>query len=278
MKFAGTVILYNPLENLKENILSYLPYLDKLYIIDNSLTSHKKILPKSSKIEYYWQEKNLGIAVALNFACQKSLQDGYSFLLTMDQDSKFLNQDIVKLLEFVKNNDCQNIGIISPYHDILTKNLKSNNQLEHPLEVMTSGNLLNLAIYQKVGQFNEDLFIDCVDTWMCLNIKKNGYDIVQLNDISLKHQLGNATLKKIFGKTIICSNHEPIRRYYMMRNTLYVTKYFEHDFPKYCQYLKKVQRHQMIIVLFEQAGFKKFRYMLQGRKDFKKGIKGKYQH
>ena len=191
---------------------------------------------------------------------------------------KLNNQDIVKLLEFVKNNDCQNIGIISPYHDILTKNLKSNNQLEHPLEVMTSGNLLNLAIYQKVGQFNEDLFIDCVDTWMCLNIKKNGYDIVQLNDISLKHQLGNATLKKIFGKTIICSNHEPIRRYYMMRNTLYVTKYFEHDFPKYCQYLKKVQRHQMIIVLFEQAGFKKFRYMLQGRKDFKKGIKGKYQH
>ena len=200
MKYAGTVILYQPDKSIKENIMSYLPYLDKLYVIDNSLNSNEKLLPKSSKIVYCCNYENLGIAKSLNMACEKAIKDGYDYLLTMDQDSKFINKEIEKLFKYVNNNDCQKVGIISPYHEILTKNVKSSESIEHPFEVMTSGNLVNLKIYQKVGKFNEDLFIDCVDTWMCLNIKKNGYDIIRLNNISLEHKLGNACVKKIFGK------------------------------------------------------------------------------
>ena len=278
MKYAGTVILYQPDKSIKENIMSYLSYLDKLYVIDNSLNSNEKLLPKNAKIEYCCNYENLGIAKALNMTCEKAIKDGYNFILTMDQDSKFNNEDIASLISYVRNNNCDNVGIISPYHNILTKNIKSAEEVEHPLEVMTSGNLLNLKIYEKVGKFNEDLFIDCVDTWMCLNIKKNGYDIIRLNNISLEHKLGNACVKKIFGKKIICSNHNALRRYYMMRNTLYVIEEFGKNFPSYCQYLKRVQNHQMLIVLLEKDGFKKFKYMLKGKRDFKKGVKGKYQH
>ena len=278
MKYAGTVILYNPEKSIKENILSYLTFIEKLYVIVNSSYNNEDLLPKSKKIVYINNNQNLGIAKSLNLACTKALEENYDFILTMDQDSKFNNQDIANLISYVNNHNCDNIGIISPYHNILTKIKKSDEEIEHPLEVMTSGNLLNLKIYEKVGKFNEDLFIDCVDTWMCLNIKKNGYDIIRLNDVILEHHLGNASIKKIFGKKIICSNHKAIRRYYMMRNTLYLINEFKNDFADYCKYLKKVQNHQMLIVLFEKDGFKKFRFMLKGKKDFKKGIKGKYQH
>lgn len=274
MKCAGTVVLYNPLANIKENILSYISFVDKLYVIDNSSKSNENLLPNNKKIQYIFNNENVGIAKALNIACQRAIKDGYDFLLTMDQDSKFLEKDIIKLFEFVNNYNWQNVGIISPYHNILTKNVKSNEDIEHPLEVMTSGNLLNLAVYQKVEKFNEDLFIDCVDTFMCLNLKKNNYDIIRLNNVFLEHHLGNSEIKNIFGKKIILSNHSPLRRYYIMRNTLYVVEKFKNDFPKYCKYLLKVQRHQMIIVLFEKNGFKKFRYMLRGKRDFKKGIVG----
>ncbi len=277
MKYVGTVILYHPEKSIKENIMSYLPYIEKLYVIDNSMYENKALLPKSKKIVYVNNKQNLGIAQSLNLACTKALEDSFDFILTMDQDSKFKEKKISKLFSYVNNNNCDNIGIISPYHNILTKIKKSDEVIDHPLEVMTSGNLLNLKIYQKVGPFNEDLFIDCVDTWMCLNIKKNGYDIVRLNDVILEHKLGNASIKKIFGKNIICSNHAPIRRYYMMRNTLYLIEKFKNDFPLYCKYLKKVQNHQMIIVLLEKNGFKKFIMMLKGIKDYKKNIKGKYQ-
>ena len=38
MKFAGTVVLYNPQDEkeLLENLNSYLPFLEKLYVVDNS--------------------------------------------------------------------------------------------------------------------------------------------------------------------------------------------------------------------------------------------------
>ena len=48
MKLAGIVVWYNPTKEDKENIYSYLPSLDKLYIFDNSC---KKIpIPKIQKL------------------------------------------------------------------------------------------------------------------------------------------------------------------------------------------------------------------------------------
>ena len=66
---AGVIVLYNPPETVIDNISSYLPYLEKLYIVDNStifnstLTYKLKELPK---VEYITEQKNLGIARALN--------------------------------------------------------------------------------------------------------------------------------------------------------------------------------------------------------------------
>lgn len=277
MKYAGTVILYQPDKSIKENIMSYLPYIEKLYVVDNSMYENEALLPKSKKIVYINNKQNLGIAKSLNLACDNALKDGFDFILTMDQDSKFKEKEIGQLVSYVNNENGDTIGIISPYHNIITKIKKSSEVIDHPLEVMTSGNLLNLKAYQKVGKFNEDLFIDCVDTWMCLNLKKNGYDIIRLNNVILDHKLGNASIKNFFGKKIICSNHAPIRRYYMMRNTLYLIDEFKNDFPEYCKYLKKVQNHQMVNVLLEKKGFKKFIMMVKGIRDYKKNVKGKYQ-
>ena len=276
MKLAGTVILYNPTPSLNKNIASYLDYVEKLYVIDNSETSNQDKILSSPKIEYIWNKENLGIAKGLNIACEKSLFDGYDFLLTMDQDSSFKNGALSKLINYANNHDVKKVGIISCYHDVATKIPKSDKLIDYPMEVMTSGNLLNLDVYKKVGPFKEWLFIDSVDTEMCLNMRMNGYNIVRLNDAYLTHHLGNTKIKKILGKEVICSNHNYLRRYYIMRNTLYVTNMYKDIFPDYCKYLRKVQRHQLRnVLLFEKQGIKKFRYMLKGIKDYHKGVVGK---
>lgn len=46
LSIAGVVILYNPDESVYKNISSYAPYIQKLYIIDNSEHTNENLLSK----------------------------------------------------------------------------------------------------------------------------------------------------------------------------------------------------------------------------------------
>ena len=92
MKISATVIWYNPGNENIGNIWTYLNYFEKLFIIDNSKNSNKELSKKleSTKVKYIYNEgKNLGISGALNLACEKAIKEGFSWILTMDQDSSF---------------------------------------------------------------------------------------------------------------------------------------------------------------------------------------------
>ena len=257
-------------------INKYIEGLDKVYIIDNSLNDNSKIISNNEKVEYIWNGDNLGIAYALNVAAKKAIADGYKWLLTMDQDSE-LQLDVLQELEkFVISSDNSKVGIISPYHDIETNKKKNPIDVEERLEVMTSGNLLNLEIYDKIGGFKDWLFIDLVDIEYCFNLRKNGYKVLRLNNVIMKHHLGDTIVHKVLWKKFICSNHNAVRRYYMVRNMKYVTNMYKKFFPGYCRYLNRVQRGQFrYVLLFEKDKINKLKFMIKGYLDYKKGIKGK---
>ena len=67
MKIAGVTVLYNPNQEVIKNIKNYLPYIEKLYLVDNSPNKDNKKLKINSKIKYINNHKNLGIAEALFF-------------------------------------------------------------------------------------------------------------------------------------------------------------------------------------------------------------------
>ena len=280
MKFAGVVVLYNPSDNVKENIESYLPNLNKLYVVDNSINKdNTNKLPKSKKIEYINNHKNLGIAKALNIACQKALDEGFDWILTMDQDSKFKGENLDKLMEYVKNIKEEQIGIVTPYHLIETQVPRSKLQVEHPIEVMTSGNLLNLKAYNKVGGFKDWLFIDCVDIELCMNLRVHNYDIIRLNYLELEQHLVDSKFHLILWKKVVSSNHNYIRRYYIARNCYYIHKMYHEYFPEYCNFIKNGIKYQVRnILVLEKDKFRKIRSIIRGIKDFKNGVKGEYPY
>ena len=219
--------------------------------------------------------KNLGVATALNIGAKKSLDSNYEWLLTMDQDSAFEKENLELMIKYIKNNDTSKVGIITPWHVINTGIQKPKEKIDYPFEVMTSGNLINLEAYKKNGGFKDDYFIDDIDIEYCMNLNLNGYKIVRLNYVELKHDLGDIEIKKFLGRNFVCSNHSAIRRYYMVRNTFYLCEEYEKYFPDYCKFLKRGLRGQLQnIILFEKDKLKKIKNMCKGYRDYKKGIKG----
>jgi rhamnosyltransferase len=275
MTVAGVVVLYNPPKNIKENINSYLKEVKRLYVVDNSNNNNQALLPKSSKIEYIPYNENKGIAYALNNACRLAIKAKFQWILTMDQDSIFKGDNLAKLIDDTNNFDYQKVAIISPYQETKLNEPKCQDRYDYPVGVITSGNLVNLDIYQKIGGFKDWLFIDGVDIEYCLNARKSGYLILRDNESILFHNLGDIFYGNLFGKRIICTNHSYIRRYYIMRNDNYIYDMYKDFDSIYSQSTKSQKEAIEGIVFFEKDKFRKLYYSLKGYLDYKNNIKGK---
>ncbi len=288
MKICGVVVLYNPDSKVIDNIKSYIKSLDKLFIVDNSpVPNDNKENFKDKKMEYISNDGNKGIANALNVGAKEAIKLKADWLLTMDQDSSFQEGALEKMISFLKElKDNQimsevlgltydKLGVLSALQRTELNNNDKLEGLDYPLVVMTSGNLINLDIYKEIDGFKDWFFIDAVDFEYCLNIKKNGYEVVQMNTAELKHNLGNISKKTILGKKLFVTNHSATRRYYITRNRHYLYDLYHEDFLEYCALELNRTKHELLkIILFENHKIDKMKAMYKGYRDYKKGITG----
>lgn len=280
MKIASTVIVYNPDIDVIANINTYLPFSDIVYVMDNStidLTDEiKSFFDKTSKIKYVSMNGNKGIAKALKDASDLAISDGFDYLLTMDQDSKFPTNDYPIINKYLENSD-SDIGILSV--NFLKTGGKDKEKIIEQEWVITSGSFLCLEAYKTTKGFDEDLFIDLVDNDICYKLTKNGYKIMQFENIFLDHKLGTRHVEfKLFGKKRLDMDcHSPIRYYYIYRNLNYLSKKYPSQFYK--KELKKYNLFKMSIriLLMENKKMQVFKMIRKGKKDAKKGILGKYK-
>ncbi len=273
----ATVVLYNPNEDLYNNIMSYYNYVEKIILIDNS---EKEInieeILMLEKIQYIKLGKNMGIAYALKKAMDEAISLNVDFILTMDQDSKYFEDSFKYIPKFLKENDMSNIGILSSVISLLDKKKCTSNKYEQVDIAITSGSVINVQLYKSINGFDSDLFIDCVDFDLCRQFIENGNIIIQLNEAILLHELGDSKKRKIFNKEIIVSRHSPIRYYYYFRNFYFCKR--KTKFSK--KYFKNMHKDtwKMLFKLFmyEDNKFKKLKMILKGRKDAKINKLGKY--
>jgi rhamnosyltransferase len=268
-KICATVILYNPDENIYDNISSYVHGVSKLIIIDNSEIKNLKLINKLTSqynnIEYIYKNENLGIATALNIACDRAIELSMEWILTMDQDSKFDN--FYKYLDcFSKLNNKNNISLVSANH--LSESTYYNCKKSKKDFVITSSSFLNLTHFYDIGKFNEDLFIDEVDHDYCARSKEKNLQIIQFENIKFTHTIGY--------KKKNTSQHNYIRTYYIVRNSLYMasnySKYYkEYSYSNiiYNRIYKKIFR----VIKKEDQKLKKLFYISLAIVDF---IRGKY--
>ena len=287
-KLAATVILYNPEDAVYENIASYGGEVEKLIVVDNSTKHNSKLIEKLNEnfdnLEYINNNENLGIATALNQGCDHALSLGFDWILTMDQDSQFI-QFKQYLSCFSKLHNKQNTALVAANTMWHTDKHEVNSSLcdyKKRFLVITSGNLLNLALFNEVGRFEDKLFIDMVDHDYCLKVQKKGYEILYFENIAIKHSLGELYQRKnIFtGKIRNKIEHSPQRVYYITRNYFYTWKTYHKIFPKEFNLLKTINIlfiHEVTkILIYEDQKLKKLYAKFLGLWHFLLNKYGKY--
>lgn len=270
--YVAGIVLYNPeIEKLNENINAIYDQVDRIALIDNASNNLNKVemLWKSDpKIDFIYNKKNMGIAVALNQIVAWAAKLEYRWVLLLDQDSVCGTNLVQKLGEYC---DISSVGIISPVIWYVGEKKQRTIGKSH-MEVnfcITSGSLINIRAWSDIGGADERMFIDMVDYDYCYRMRKKNYKIFRVDNAILRQQLGNAKIYHLGNRhRLFITYHAPFRCFYIGRNFIYLLRKYK-SVTLYI-YLFKVMIEKIVtIFLFENDKRNKlcslFRGMLQGR-------------
>jgi rhamnosyltransferase len=271
----ASIVLYQPeWERLLENISAIQNQVEKVVLVINGPGCEDVIFEYGEKEHFFIikNEKNEGIAFALNQAMAYAFEQKYKWVLTLDQDTVVPEGLVDSLL---RHQYCDRIGIIAP--DFIDRNYyrtaAEKKGWDFVLNCITSASLTNVDAWKAVGGFDNKMFIDFVDYDYCANLIENGYAIIQNHDAKILHEIGNGRRVYCGKYSMLVSNHSATRKYYMVRNAFY----FSEKWPKICRTIvdkKSFFVFQLIgIVLFEQDKVKKIHAIFKGYVDSKKMIR-----
>ena len=290
MKTALILVLFEPRsDNWLHSVKVALQYGYLPIVMDNSEKFRVLEDTDSDKYIYIRLGENNGIGKAQNFGLRIAMEKGADIIGFFDQDS-IITSDLLYELEKTLINS-NNIAIVAPasYDSVTGKEYPSHMIRENgrfvdvytcmqqnviPVDVaISSGTFVKRYVFEKVGLFNESLFIDFVDIEWCIRCKNNGYSINIVPSAKMFHSIGEKT-KKIWMFTI--DVHSPYRTYYKVRNAFLLLK---------CRVGFKVAFFQILpaivlnfFLLFDKTSGKMYRkYYYQGLCDGIKQLDGKYE-
>ncbi|MFC0514811.1 glycosyltransferase family 2 protein [Mucilaginibacter angelicae] len=284
MKLSAIIVTYFPeMDELVKNIISCINDVDKIIIWENtpsaSLKEAKELAVFKEKLVFSGTGENVGIASALNYGVNWSIENDYTHILTLDQDSYFEDGVLTKYKDLVEQQTDKKIGIfginpISGGHYLY----EPAHEIKEVADTITSGSIIPLHIFRECGLFMDELFIDAVDYEFCYRINKlKGYKTVVFTDIVLKHKVGYVTKSKWGFKT---DNYSAFRTYFIVRNHIIIWKRYPDIFPRsYKKVLIKTHIASRVVkvIIAESDKVKKIKAIIIGAIHGLKGKLGYYK-
>lgn len=263
-RICAGIVTYNPdIELLVKNINSIINQVECVLVVDNGSKDIKDLKSniKDNRVLLIENSNNLGVAKALNQLCESALENNYEWIVTLDQDSICPPDLVNKLTEFIDDK----VAIVAP--NIVYKNNESfsDNKIKGIQEVewvITSASLTNLEIWKLLGGFDEKLFIDGVDRDYGIRATRSGFKVLKCFNVQLLHELGNLRCRKVCRRTIYVTNHSPLRKYYMVRNSIYLDK--KHGEKRRFSYIAK---NMLKTLVYEDQKISKVKSICKGIRD-----------
>jgi rhamnosyltransferase len=224
--------------------------------------------------------ENLGVAEALNRGVRWATNQGYPWVVLFDQDSG-LTKDFIEQMftAWEAHPDRERVASIHPAYVNPESGIEA--VVPHasdggPVFPMTSGSLMPAWIFDKVGWFASEYFIDLVDWEYCFRVRAAGYLVVESKYAKLLHTVGDPMWTTILGHAFHSSHHNAVRRYYISRNSLVFSRKYLRSFPVWVLSSAYAQLKKTVTcLLIEENRARKFRSVLLGTWDALIGRMGK---
>lgn len=275
-RIAAGIVLFNPeISRLEENISSIIKQSEIIYLVDNGSDNIDYINKLVNQFDEYKivlqrNKNNEGIAKALNQLCSMAIGDDFKWILTLDQDSVCPSKMVENYSKYINE---MSVGMLCPV--VLDRN--KSDKVEYKDEIaevkgcITSGSMLSLPAWKKIGGFDENMFIDGVDYDICYRLRLVNYKVVCVRSVVLLHELGHIQCRHFLFWNVIVKNHSAFRKYFIARNIIYVARKRGSILLKAKSILQEIKLLG-IVLLYEDDKKYKMVNIVKGIRD---GIRGK---
>ena len=247
-RIAAVILTYRPDPDiLRQAVVSLCPQVDQILIVDNGTRWDAGVLLSAlsgtdrDRIEFIWLDTNIGVGAGHNRGIWWARARGFSHVLILDHDSVPRPDMVRHLAGALDRLVAQGIRVaaVGPrYVDRYTKHMSAfvrlggwrlrrvfckPAQAGEVLEtdfIISSGALISMPVLDEVGDMNEGLFIDHVDTEWIFRARARGYRSFGVCDAVMEHSLGTATFEFWIGRWRNVPMHSPERHYYVFRNSI----------------------------------------------------------
>lgn len=301
---SSITITYNPdVAILKNQLLSLSKQVEKVIVVDNcsnNIADIERLVNELEVVELIRLPTNLGIAAAQNEGIIFAKKYNQEYVVLFDHDSDVPENFVKGLLEAEAelSKSGYNVGAIGPiYSDAdlgevypVAKFKSSSKYTGFSLQrvylddanvfsevylLIASGCLISMKVLDDVGLMDEELFIDNVDLEWCYRARSKGYQTFATSKAHLQHRIGDG-VRKVFGKKV--SVHSNIRRYYNVRNNLFLLNYNYVPLGAKCRCVLYILASSAIGFL-DTPNIKEYlRYVCYAFLDFLKAKSGKFDH
>ena len=294
---ASVIVTYNADPKNFRTLLDRLaPQVGRIFVVDNG-SSNAKVINRTVKLfnraRVILCPTNLGLGRAHNLGIQACRDEGMTMVLILDQDSLPRENMVEKLLAAFDrlNQISRKVAAVGAHYTgshtghpsffvqfkrfrfrkCFCNRGKSNQPIPADM-LISSGCLIPLSAIDTIGEMDENLFIDHVDTDWFLRAKSLGWRSYGICDALMVHTLGEQTIRIWWGRWRYLPRHQPFRYYYIYRNSLliYRRKYAD-KFWKQADIIRLIVMF-LIFSLFGNQKLNNLRMTLSGIKD---GISGK---
>lgn len=294
---CAIVVAFNPDDSFQQRVLAIEAQCERLIIVDNSPVP--KRVSVSGKTTVLPQQRNVGLARALNIGLAQAQAEKFDWAITFDQDSTPEPGMVEALWRSVTAAEKpERVAVVGPrlteekvVHEdhrwiVPMRGFRLGfrrvpcvgNDLPSVAFVITSGALVRLDVVRAVGGMKEELFIDYIDHDFCLRAQELGYTVVVSAGARLQHNLGNKREIAVAGLKVRPTFHSPTRLRYMSRNRWYMYRRFAVRFPHWAAFDFVFSHYNLLRILaFEDQKTAKMWAVLRGTIDGIAGRMGEIQ-
>lgn len=213
----AVIASYNPDLPRFQKVLQHVrKQVERVIVVDNGSSNIGEIEELSNDIDVLVirNNRNMGLAFALNQGIQVAQNFSPEFILTLDQDTIVYENAMSFLFDAVEKLRLKEYGLIALSPGGHTKGFVRERL------VWTSGSIIKVDVFKLGVRYRNDFFIDQVDFDFCNKLRKKSIKIFRFDYKLMDHRLGKSVLLR--GKV---SNYESSWRfYYIVRNSTVLLK------------------------------------------------------
>lgn len=272
-RILAVVTLYYPTPETEANIRSYADAVDGLFLWDNTPPGAAAAplpgIADGEKVVRLRRGPNTGIGPALNAAARFMLDNGYTHLLTMDQDSRFAPGTFATYAEAAARCTPDSGFLLftprrihaappAPAADAPAApgDTPGSDRPHEVPDTIVSGSLIPATTLRSLGLFRADFVMDAIDTEYCLRIHRHGGRIGLIEAGRLYHRLGSPYRKRFLFWTLTGYDYAPTRTYYIARNFLCLKRLYPEYDVRYIAKLFILRRAVRILCVERRKGAK----------------------